>query len=301
VKARSIADLIAAGDLERLEREVKASGQTLASFATPFGSILHTAAAVGNVSMFKQILQASGVSVNKRSSEGSTPLHVAARAGKYEMVEFLMGCSDIDDTVRNTEDKTCIDVARNRQIVNIIECNSTERELILAYRFCAVDSRAVHVHRVVRQMHQAAKRADLAALKRLFPKDQSNLRNFYLVDVNEPDSSGDTILHTAARSDSPQLVQACLNLGADPFTKNRKGKIPLELARKEAIRKILKEGKTRTPSNPLILTLLLFNGTGSLAPFVRRHWTYLHYLFNGTGPICTLYSTALGLHHLFNR
>ena len=90
-------------------------------------------------------------------------------------------------------------------------------------------------------MHNFVHKEDLNGFKGLF--SGKSKRNLHLIDVNTPNSRGDSILHEAAKSGHLEMVQACLNLGADPFQKNRKGKIPVELAKKEAIKDILKAGK----------------------------------------------------------
>jgi len=63
------------------------------------------------------------------------------------------------------------------------------------------------------------------------------------IDFNSQNSYGETILHVAARTENEEIIRLCLKLGADPFMKNRKGKIAIELSRKPNIRTLLKQGK----------------------------------------------------------
>jgi len=142
LKALNVSKLVADGDISRLEAEFARKGLTLKTFCTPFGNVLHAAAAFGTVATFIKLLERSGLSVNSQSQEGSTPLHVAARLGKFEMVEYLMSREeDIDDTIRDLEGKTCLDVAKSRQIINIIECTSG-----FAARINSVFRFQIHLH-----------------------------------------------------------------------------------------------------------------------------------------------------------
>lgn len=93
-------------------------------------------------------------------------------------------------------------------------------------------------------MHSFVQKGDLNGLKTLF--GGKSKRNLHLVDVNTPNARGDSILHEAVKVGDLGLVNACLNLGADPFQKSRKGKIPVELTKKEPIKDVLKSGNFQT-------------------------------------------------------
>ena len=70
-------------------------------------------------------------------------------------------------------------------------------------------------------------------------------RNLALIDFNTPNQQGDSILHIAARCQNEEIVKLCLKIGIDPFMKNRRGKIALELAKRPSIKQILKRGNTK--------------------------------------------------------
>ncbi len=103
-----------------------------------------------------------------------------------------------------------------------------------------VDKRSLHIANVSKQMHQFVQKQDLDGFKGLF--GGKSKRNLHLIDVNCPNSRGDSILHEAVKTGNLEMVQACLNLGADPFQKSRKGKIAIELAKKDQIKEVLKSG-----------------------------------------------------------
>ena len=90
---------------------------------------------------------------------------------------------------------------------------------------------------MTQHMHQLAAKGSEEGLRRLFESS----KNRQILNINAPDGTGETILHRAARQDNARLVQALLELGADPFVENRKGKMPLELARDEIVKAFLRE------------------------------------------------------------
>jgi oxysterol-binding protein 1 len=141
----------------------------------------------------------------------------------------------------------------------------------------AVDCRNIHVIRKTKEMHSLAHRGDLDGFERLFAKP----RNQSLLDINAFDANGDSSLHIVAKSGKVKMVQMCLNLGADPFLKNRKGKIPFEVAKDEAVRTLLKEAPMVQPKDPAGLNGKAIKMEGFLGKWTnyaegyRRRWFVL--------------------------
>ena len=192
---------------------------SIPSYRSQFGSVLHLAASFGSTKTFEELLS-EGVDVNCQNIDGSTALHVASRLGRQEIVELLLCQENIDDTIRDKDGKTPLEIAKGRQIASIFEY-----------------ARNIYVIRKTKQMLSFAHRGDFESLKELF----DSLRNQALLDINTFDPHGDTILHISSRLGNLQLVQLALDLGADPFIKNRKGKIPLEICKDDSIKHLLKE------------------------------------------------------------
>jgi len=46
----------------------------------------------------------------------------------------------------------------------------------------------------------------------------------------------------AAKGENEEIVKICLKVGVDPFMKNKKGKIAMEITKKQSIRDLLKQG-----------------------------------------------------------
>jgi ankyrin repeat protein len=87
-------------------------------------------------------------------------------------------------------------------------------------------------------MDEFIKKGNSNAFRKLF----ENHRNANLIDLNFIDSNGEAILHLAAKHNREEIVKICLQFGADPYLKNRKGKIAVELTKLERIQQILKQG-----------------------------------------------------------
>ena len=99
-----------------------------------------------------------------------------------------------------------------------------------------VDSRAVFKEKTLKALFKAVHKQKLKDIQEILISPRCSL-----IDFNTQNSYGETILHVAARTENEEIVRFCLKLGVDPFMKNRKGKIAIELARKQNTRTLLKQ------------------------------------------------------------
>jgi oxysterol-binding protein 1 len=198
---------------------IRKSLPSVSTYRSQFGTVLHLAASFGSTKTFDELLS-EGIDVNCQNIDGCTALHVASRLGRQEIVELLLCQEEIDDTIKDKEGKSPLEIAKSRQISSVFEY-----------------ARNIYVIKKTKQMITFALRGDFDSLKELFEKP----RNQALLDINTIDHNGDTILHICSRMGNLQMVQLVLNLGADPFIKNRKGKIPMEVCKDEMIKHLLKE------------------------------------------------------------
>jgi ankyrin repeat protein len=195
-------------------------GKTLTDYRTTDGStVLHLSAFRGPTELTRSLIRA-GVDVNVLRGDGSTALHVAAAAGRLSTVEVLLASPNIDDTLRDNKDRMPIKVSKTRQI-----------EAAFQY------AQSCFVASTTADLFSAVQKGDVERIQTCMASERAK----NLVDLGEADTSGETLLHRAVKSGKPEVVQACLAIGADPFAKNKKGKLPLEITQSVEMRQLLKE------------------------------------------------------------
>jgi ankyrin repeat protein len=166
--------------------------------------------------------------VNARDREGNAPLHVAAKLGRAPVVGILLEQDDINDSITNYHGQTPLDVAYTPEIFQQLQL----------FRSLFVDAN-------IRNIHALVAKGDHDALEKVLkdPRVRSTL------DVNggelatDPTTieSGGTLLHEAARKRDIKLIQMLLLNGADPFRRDRKGKLPQDVTKDDRTRAILKK------------------------------------------------------------
>ncbi|PHH72198.1 hypothetical protein CDD82_6124 [Ophiocordyceps australis] len=189
-------------------------------------TMLHLAIQCAELPVVEQVL-ASSAHVNARDKDGNTALHVAALQGRTPVVKLLLDRSDINDAVANLQGKLPIDLARNPDIFQLLQL-----------------SRSLFAEAKMAQVRALISRRDYDALARVL--EEPRLKT--LLDINSPDfvsdaatlHTGGTLLHEAARARDTNLVQVLLLHGADPFRRDRKGKLPQSVTTDDAVKAVLK-------------------------------------------------------------
>lgn len=219
---QKILQAIAAGDIGQVEEELRSHGRTIKNYRQADGAtLLHLSILCGPASLTKELLL-RGVDVNAQTVvDKATALHMAASSGRLTTVELLLEAPEIDDAIRDSADRTPLD------LVQLKPLKTTFRYARSKYVQSTLDA----LHRAV-QKGQAQTMIDI----------MKNHRAAVLVDVNTPDAAGETLLHRAAQLGRKDVVKACLQIGVNPFSKNRKGKMPLELCQSDEIRELLRQG-----------------------------------------------------------
>lgn len=211
---------------------------------------------LGTAEMLKVLLRDERFDPNEQNAEGETPLHLVSKLARLECLEVLLDINTVDDTIRDVEERSAMDVAKNKQITSLLEFN-----------------RNSFISRKTKDMFSLARHEDATGLARLFA--QRRVRS--LVDINTINANGDSVLHMAARAGHKELVLVALELGADPFLLNRKGRIPYELAKSENVRAVLREAplvRSKDPSNDRKVTGYLAKWT-NYAEGYKRRWFVL--------------------------
>ncbi|KAK5122630.1 hypothetical protein LTR85_003893 [Meristemomyces frigidus] len=211
------------GDTMAIARACKADGESKLEGT----SILHLAIQCAEQPVIEYVLSQQASDVNARDREGNTALHVASMLGRSSVVKLLLKQKGVNDAIANYQGKTPLDLARNPEIF---------QELQLA--------RSVFMDSNVRKIQQLVQSSDYAGLEQVL----SDSRVKTTLDVNgselatDPTTTqdGGTLLHEAARKKDVKLAQLLLLNGADPFRRDRKGKLPQDVTKDDRTRAILK-------------------------------------------------------------
>lgn len=196
-------------------------------------TILHLAVQCAEPSVVEQILSmlaepGISIDVNAQDRDGNTPIHLGSSLGRPTVVQVLLAQSAIDSSILNYQGRSPLDLARSPEIF---------QQLQLA--------RAVFAESQVQSIHKLVGRQDLGALENML--DDS--RAAAVLDINGSElatdsatiETGGTLLHEAARNKNIQMIQLLLLHGADPFRRDRKGKLPQDVTKDDRTRAILRK------------------------------------------------------------
>ncbi|KKA31206.1 hypothetical protein TD95_000809 [Thielaviopsis punctulata] len=192
-------------------------------------TVLHLAIQCAETQVIEYILSdgAGLVDINARDKDGNTPLHIAAQQGRTQVVHLLLEQSGINDSVANFQGRLPIDLARNPEIFQQLHLSKT----------LFVDDKIKQVQELISAQNYGLLRDVL-----------EEARVKAVLDINSPDfvsepisaQSGGTLLHEAARKRDSQLIQLLLLHGADPFKRDRRGKLPQDVTKDDTTRAMLK-------------------------------------------------------------
>lgn len=230
VRTFRLFEVLRSGDTNAITKAVKecqeSGGQEGATLGT---SILHLAIQCADPQVVEFVLASvDDTGINARDREGNTPLHLAAQLGRLPVVRELLERPAINDAATNFQGQTPLDLARSPDIF---------QHLQLAHSLF-VDTKTREIQSLVGQ-------EDYEKLERVLvePRVQG------MVDMNAPELvtdrttylSGGTLLHEAVRKKDTKLIQVLLMHGADPFRRDRKGKLPQDITKDDRIRSFVKK------------------------------------------------------------
>lgn len=225
VRTFRVFEVLRSGDTAAILHALKEAPSSKISGTT----ILHLAIQCAEPQAVEFVLSNGGTrDVNSRDKEGNTPLHLAAQLGRTPIVKQLLQRPEINESAVNHQGRTPIDVARTPEIF---------QELQLA--------RSLFLDSIVRQVHDFVAHHDHRRLENLLvdPRVENvlDVNGLELVTDRETMSTGGTLLHEGARTKDTSLIQILLMHGADPFRRDRKGKLPQDVTKDDRTRVILKK------------------------------------------------------------
>ncbi len=196
-------------------------------------SVLHLAIQCADLHVIEFLLSGEpetgepNVDINAKDRDGNTPLHVAAMLGRTPVVRLLLERDGVIDSVSNYQGQTPLDLARTPEIF---------QQLQLA--------RSIFIDSKLKEIHELVAAGDYEGLEKLLvdPRVQStlDLNGVELATELQTVETGGTLLHEAARKRDMKLIQLLLLNGADPFRRDRKGKLPQDVTKDDRTRAILK-------------------------------------------------------------
>jgi hypothetical protein len=192
-------------------------------------SILHLAIQCAEQPVVEYVLSdgAGTIDINARDKDGNTALHVAAQHGRGHVVRLLLEQPGINDSIPNYQGRLPLDLARTPGIFQQLQL-----------------SRSIFVDGKIREVQDLVAQGDYKKLGEVLEEPRVKT----VLDINGGEfasdittiQSGGTLLHEAARKKNTQLIQVLLLHGADPFRRDRRGKLPQDVTKDDATRAMLK-------------------------------------------------------------
>jgi len=216
---------------ENAENGPRSSTSSLSTQATTLDdtTILHLAIQCAEQPVVEYVLSdgAGSIDVNARDKDGNTPLHIAAMQGRSQVVRLLLAHKDLNDAVANNAGRLPIDLARNPEIFQQLQL-----------------SRSLFAENKIRQVQSLIVQGEFQALEQVLEEPRFKT----VLDINSTEfvtdpvtvQAGGTLLHEAARRKNTKLIQVLLLHGADPFRRDRKGKLPQDVTKDDVTRAMLK-------------------------------------------------------------
>jgi hypothetical protein len=192
-------------------------------------SILHLAIQCAEQQVVEYVLSdgAGTIDINARDKDGNTALHLAAQSGRGQVVKLLLDQPGINDSIANYQGRLPLDLARTPDIFQQLQL----------FRSLFVDAKVTEIQELVAQGNYK-KLSEVLEEPRVKTVLDINGGEF-ATDITTIQSGG-TLLHEAARKKNTQLIQVLLLHGADPFRRDRRGKLPQDVTKDDTTRAMLK-------------------------------------------------------------
>lgn len=193
-------------------------------------TVLHLAVQCADVPVVEYVLSNPAVSqdINTKDRDGNTPLHIAASLSRGPIVKILLQQPDVNDSLTNYNGKTPVELAKTPEV---------HQQLQLA--------KSIYVDQQIQVLQRLVGANNYAAIEDLLGDE--HFQSAVDVDGGElatdtsTTESGGTLLHEAARKKDHKLIQILLLNGADPFRRDKKGRLPQDVTKDDRTKAILKK------------------------------------------------------------
>ncbi|EGF99292.1 uncharacterized protein MELLADRAFT_45770 [Melampsora larici-populina 98AG31] len=195
-----------------------------------------------------------------QDASGQTPLHVACALGRTDVVALLLAQPQVDDSIRDLDSKTCLEVCKHPEVAKLVQVSRAQLSgsfLALLSAYIASPQTAIVSQAAVDSIgapstnetsktpinnHESA--AD--QLFKLLHCPRAKLINYNL----KEEQSGTTLLHEAARRRDLHLLGLAISRGADVLARDRKNKMPIDVAKDEKVKGILRQTHAQSKIEP---------------------------------------------------
>ncbi|KAE8315722.1 Oxysterol-binding protein-domain-containing protein [Aspergillus transmontanensis] len=229
VRTFRLFEILRSGDTTAISKAVKETQDPQGANSLSGTTMLHLAIQCAEPQVVEYILSSGyELDINARDRDGNTPLHLAAQLGRGSLVRELLNRPSLNDSVVNYRGQTALDVAHTPEIF---------QQLQLA-RSLFIDSKSQEIQSLISQ-------GDYAQLEKVLEEPRVegilDINSLDLVTDTATAQSGGTLLHEGARRKDTKLIQLLLMHGADPFRRDKKGKLPQDVTKDDRTRAIVKK------------------------------------------------------------
>ncbi|KAG7663106.1 uncharacterized protein J8A68_003378 [[Candida] subhashii] len=191
-------------------------------------TIFHYAVQVASLNVLQFLISNSNkynIDINAQDKDGNTPLHLAAMANRLDIVKYLLSLPNINDTIVNLNKKQPVEVCKDVTIAQLMQFE-----------------RAKFVEKSAGELRAFFSNRDFQNLENLLV---NNPRASELLDINGADpETGNTVLHEFISKNDIEMCDWILKHGGDPFKRDKRGKLPIDLVHSnDRLKKLLKSAR----------------------------------------------------------
>lgn len=229
VRTFRLFEVLRSGDTNAISTAIEEAKDPAGAGSLSGTTILHLAIQCADPQVVEFVLSAGDdLDINARDREGNTALHLAAQLGRAPLIRELLSRPSVNDSIVNYRGQTALDLARTPEIF---------QQLQLA-RSLFIDNKTQEIQAVIT-------RGDYDKLEKILEEPRvegiMDVNSLELVTDDTTVQSGGTLLHEGAKKKDTKVIQILLMHGADPFRRDKKGKLPQDVTKDDKTRAIVKK------------------------------------------------------------